>query len=106
MNAQKIITKSLDNVAPGVWFFPRSTLAGLCEVSGSTLDRYRNDLVEIQPQKFEWTFFGGGYTRESAECMYQYAQLIKIMRLAIAKQNIKTHMEQFWKDYDSNKKNR
>lgn len=105
MNAQKVITKSLDDVAPGVWFFPRSVLAGLCEVSGSTLDRYRDDLVEECPERFEWQFYGGGYTRDSAECMYQYAQLIKIMRLAIAKQNIKIHMKQFWKKYD-NKTNR
>ncbi|MEH1789674.1 MAG: hypothetical protein V7L23_29990 [Nostoc sp.] len=98
MNTQKLITKSLDEIAPSVWFFPKSVLAGLCEIGESTLDRYRDDLVEIQPRKFEWLFYGGGYTRDSAECIHQYAQLIKIMRVAITKQNIKQHMEEFWRE--------
>lgn len=102
MSTYKLITKSLDDVAPLVCFFPRSVLAGLCDVAGSTLDRYRDDLVQVQPQGFEWTFFGGGYTRDSAECMYQYAQMIKTMRLAIAKQNIKKHMEEFWNERKTN----
>lgn len=100
MNAQKLRTSSLDEIVPAIAFFPRLQLASLCGVGGSTLDRYRNDLIEAKVSRFEWQFYGGGYDRESAECMWQYTQLVKMMRVAIAKQNIKSHMEYFWREYD------
>ncbi|MFN6572430.1 hypothetical protein [Dendronalium sp. ChiSLP03b] len=95
----KTATTSLDDVAPKIVFFPRLQLASLCGISGSTLDRYRNDLIEAQVPKFEWQFYGGGYDRTSAECVWQYTQLIKMMRVAIAKQMISSHMEDFWRNY-------
>ena len=100
MNAQKLRTSSLDEIVPAIAFFPRLQLASLCGIGGSTLDRYRNDLIEAKVSRFEWQFYGGGYDRESAECMWQYAQLVKMMRLSIAKQNIKQHMEEFWREYE------
>jgi hypothetical protein len=100
VNAQKLITVSLDDIAPLVAFFPKMQLVSLCGISSATLDRYRNDLIEKQVPKFEWYFYSIGYDRNSAECMWQYTQLVKMMRVARAKDAIKSHMEEFWRDYD------
>ncbi|MCC5639239.1 hypothetical protein LC593_26125 [Nostoc sp. CHAB 5844] len=62
---------SLDDVAPGVDFFPTKTMFTVCDISLSTLERYRNDLIELKVPKFEWYFYSTGFDRISAETIYQ-----------------------------------
>lgn len=66
--------------------------------------RHRNDLLDIKLPEFEWYFFGKGYDYKSLEAVNQYAQLVKTMGRARAKDTITKHMEEFWRDHD--KKNR
>ncbi|ABA24693.1 hypothetical protein Ava_D0028 [Trichormus variabilis ATCC 29413] len=89
---------SLDDVAPGVDFFPTKTMCAVCGVSLSTLERYRDDLINLKVPKFDWYFYSTGFERTSAEIIYQYAQLVKIQRKDRAKNSIKQHMEVFWRD--------
>ncbi|QSJ14170.1 hypothetical protein JYQ62_19735 [Nostoc sp. UHCC 0702] len=89
---------SLNDVSPEVEFFPTKVMCGLCDVSLSTLERYRNDLIGLKVPKFEWYFYSTGFDRTSAEIIYQYTQLVKMQRKERAKDLIKQHMEDFWRD--------
>ncbi|MFN6460822.1 MAG: hypothetical protein RMZ41_003115 [Nostoc sp. DedVER02] len=102
MRTQELTTTSLDDRAPGIVFFPKAQMCSVLEISPSTLDRYRNDLIEEGVPRFEWYFYSIGYERDSAECLYQYAQLIRERRKGRAKAEIVNHMKKFWEKYDSN----
>ena len=96
MSSQNLLTKSLKEVAQGVVFFPKQTLCAICGVSPSTLDRHRNDLIEVSVPGFNWEFYSLGYDFKAAECVWQYCQLVKLMRRERAKEVIKKHMEEVW----------
>src|SRR5690348_4255618 len=102
MLTQEIVT-TLDQIAPEIVFFPKSQMCSLLDISPSTLDRYRNDLLELNVPGFEWYFFSTGYDKDSAECLYQYARLVREQRKDRAKDLIKTYMKEFWKKYGRNK---
>lgn len=103
MNAQQFTTISLEEIAPEIVFFPKLQLCSLMDISPSTLDRYRNELIELGVPGFEWFFYSSGYDKDSAECLNQYAQLVRDMRKERAKRLIKSHMESFWRKYGKRK---
>jgi hypothetical protein len=76
-------------------------MCGVCDISLSTLERYRNDLIQLKVPKFEWYFYSTGFDRTSAEIIYQYAQLVKMQRKERAKDLVTQHMEDFWRDNQS-----
>jgi hypothetical protein len=65
--------KSLSELAPLIDFFPTKVMCAVCRISLSTLERYRNDLLELKVPKFEWYFYSTGFDRTSAEIIYQYS---------------------------------
>lgn len=101
MNFEFPKIRSLNDVTPGIDFFPTKVMCSVCDVSPSTLERYRNDLLELKVPKFEWYFYSTGFDRTSAEIIYQYAQLVKMQRKERAKDLITQHMETFWRDNKS-----
>ncbi|MFN6495812.1 MAG: hypothetical protein RMX65_002040 [Nostoc sp. DedQUE01] len=103
MTTQELTTISLDDLVPEVVFFPKAQLCSLLDVSPSTLDRYRNELIELKVPGFEWYFYSTGYDKDSAECLHQYARLVREQRKDRAKDLIKNHMEKYWNKYGRNK---
>jgi hypothetical protein len=98
---QKLSTNSLDELgAANIAFFTKANICSLLDISISTLGRYRDELLDMKVQRFEWTFYSTVCDRDSVEVLCQYAQLVKMLRKEIAKENIKQHMEIFWREYD------
>lgn len=93
----KIQTISLDEFPENIFISTQQAREKL-RISRDTLDRHRNDLLEIKLPEFEWYFFGRGYDYKSLEAINQYAQLVKAMGKARAKDTITKHMEEFWRD--------
>ena len=95
---------TLDSIeSTGVDFFPRHLLIELFRVNGikicdRTLSRYRDKLIELKIPNFEYQFYSKGYQRYSAECLWQYAQFVKLMRSQMANVRIKKHMEKFFNE--------
>lgn len=99
--AQKLSTKSLDAAVPAsVAYFTKADICSLLDISISTLGRYRDDLIQLDIPRFEWTFYSTVCDRSSVEALYQYTQLVKMLRKEVARENIKQHMETFWREYD------
>lgn len=95
--ACKIRTTSLDEFPEDIFISTKEARKKLI-ISRDTLDRHRNDLLEIKLPEFEWYFYGKGYDYKSLEAVNQYAQLVTAMGTARAKDTIKQHMEEFWRE--------
>lgn len=94
--SQQLSINSLDDVAPSIAYFTKTDMCSLLGVSISTLARYRDELLEINIPRFEWTFYSTVCDRTSVEILYQYAQLVRMRRKEIAKDTITKHMEDFF----------
>lgn len=97
----KLRTTSLKDRFPDEIFVSTQEARARTGLSRDTLDRHRNDLIEVGLPEFEWYFYGKGYDYKSLEAIWQYAQLVKMMGKARAKDEIKQHMEEFW--YEKNR---
>jgi hypothetical protein len=81
---------------PQVSFFSTKSVLGILDVSSSTLERYRNRLLELACPGFEYRFYAKGYTLSSVICLWEYSQIIKQAGVPIADENIVIHMRDYW----------
>ncbi|WP_414589698.1 hypothetical protein [Scytonema sp. PCC 10023] len=100
MACQQLFTNSLDDVVPNIAYFTKQDICSTLGISISTLARYRDDLIGLKIPGFEWTFYSTVCDRHSVEILHQYTQLVRMLRKEVAKENIKQHMETFWREYD------
>lgn len=105
MFTQELTTKSLDDVAPSsIAYFTKLDVCSVLDISISTLGRYRDDLIELGIPNFEWTFYSTVCDRRSVEILWQYTQLVRLLRKEVAKENIIKHMKSYWRKYDKSQK--
>lgn len=87
-------------VCGGIDFFTSKQLMDICHFSLSTLERYRNTLIDLRVPGFEYQFYSRGYSRRAAVCIWEYAQLVKQAGVVVAGENIYFHMIDYWRDND------
>lgn len=93
---QKLSTNSLDDlVAPDIAYFTNNDICSALGVSISTLARYRDDLLDLKIPRFKWNFYHP-CDRDSVEILYQYMQLVQMLRKDVTREIIKQHMEAYW----------
>ena len=92
---QKFATSSL-SLPEHIAYISSSQLCDICICSRSTLDRWRNDLVDLRVENFSYQMYSGVYSRMSAESVWQYCQLIRQSSYMIAQQEIKQHLEDYY----------
>lgn len=93
----EIHTISLDEKIKSVnaTYFPTPSVLEVLEVSDTTLGRYRDDLLNAKVG-FEWHFYQTGCDKKTLEILWQYTQLVRLMRRSKAKELISQHMENYW----------
>ena len=95
VSLQKFTTSSLS--LPGeVAYITSNQMCDICICSSSTLDRWRNDLLDLRVRNFDYQMYSGVYSRMSAECLWQYCQLIRQSSYAIAQTVINKHLEVYF----------
>lgn len=98
MSRQKFVTSSLPLDA-SVAYITAAQLRDLCDrISPSTLERYRNDLLDFSVPGFSYYMYTACYDRRSAECVWQYRQIIKQVGKAIAEAEIKQHLREYFNE--------
>jgi len=95
VSLQRFTTNSLP-LPEHVVYITSNQLCDICICSGSTLDRWRNDLLDLRVSNFQYQMYSGVYSRMSAESLWQYCQLIRQSSYAVAQQEIKNHLEQYY----------
>jgi hypothetical protein len=76
-----------------VQFFPTKTVLELLNISPSTLERYRNSLIDLRCPGFEYQFYSKGYFRTSVISLWHYAQIVKQAGVVLADENISSYMK-------------
>jgi hypothetical protein len=68
----------------------------MCSISASTLERHRNDLIDLKIEQFSYTMYSACYSAVSAECIWQYCQLVRQIGLVNARERIKNHLKEYF----------
>lgn len=98
MNRQRFVTSSLP-LPETIAYITSVQLREICDrISVATLERCRNDLIDLNISQFSYQMYSGVYDRISAECIWQYRQLIKQLGKPIAETQIKQHLQEYFND--------
>lgn len=94
--AQSFLTGSLKERIGDVAVLSTEQMLEILGVSKATYARYRDELVDLKLEGFEWYFNAKGCDRTAGEYLYQYAKLVSELGKARAKDRINQHMQDFF----------